>query len=321
MSGAHSSLPITSTRRAASSRTTRRRWSSPASASSSWPWWPGPPWSAAPAPRSSATPDDGPGRRSRPPPSCRSRSSRSPPADGATSVASDARSPSPYSVPAVGPLARADPRPRRSPAPGAGRPDDDVLRGRRARSCPRPRDHDRARRHRRHPGRRRPDAWPRARPSTSPWPPAAPCGSSSCWPSSATCPVGFTPAGPLASPQELAQPQQGTFAWRFAEPAALTSQWTPGTVERHHQGRGHGLRGQARHDHRRRGRARGVGRAARRRTAGTVDTAAYNYVYVTKTLPERATVYSNGAVVYSTPANTGVGRGPTATAPSPSSST
>ena len=40
--------------------------------------------------------------------------------------------------------------------------------------------------------------------------------------------------------------------------------------------------------------------------AGTVDTAAYNYVYVSKALPETATVYSNGAAVYSTLANTGV---------------
>ena len=44
--------------------------------------------------------------------------------------------------------------------------------------------------------------------------------------------------------------------------------------------------------------------------AGTVDTDAYNYVYVSKSLPETATVYSNGAAVYSTLANTGVGRGP-----------
>ena len=56
-------------------------------------------------------------------------------------------------------------------------------------------------------------------------------------------------------------------------------------------------------------------------TAGTMDTAAYNYVFVTKTEPERATVYSNGAAVYSTLANTGVTGAETATAPSPSSST
>ena len=40
--------------------------------------------------------------------------------------------------------------------------------------------------------------------------------------------------------------------------------------------------------------------------AGKVDSGAYNYVFVSKTLPERATVYSNGAAVYSTLANTGV---------------
>ena len=37
----------------------------------------------------------------------------------------------------------------------------------------------------------------------------------------------------------------------------------------------------------------------------------YNYVLVNKALPETATVYSNGAVVYSTPANTGVAGAPT----------
>ncbi len=42
----------------------------------------------------------------------------------------------------------------------------------------------------------------------------------------------------------------------------------------------------------------------------------YNYVYVSKSLPETATVYSNGAAVYSTRANTGVAGAPTATAPS-----
>ena len=45
---------------------------------------------------------------------------------------------------------------------------------------------------------------------------------------------------------------------------------------------------------------------------GTVDTAPYNYVYVSKSLPETATVYSNGAAVYSTRANTGVAAAPTA---------
>ena len=123
-------------------------------------------------------------------------------------------------------------------------------------------------------------------------------------------PVSFTPAGPLAAPQELAQPQEGTFAWRFTEPAALRLPVDPGGLERAHQGRRHALRGQARHDHRRRGRARCVERAPRRRVRRARSTPdAYNYVLVSKTLPQRATVYSNGAPVYSTLANTGVGGG------------
>jgi lipoprotein-anchoring transpeptidase ErfK/SrfK len=43
-----------------------------------------------------------------------------------------------------------------------------------------------------------------------------------------------------------------------------------------------------------------------------VDSAPYNYVFVSKTLPETTTVYSNGAAVYSTRANTGVAGAPTA---------
>ena len=47
-------------------------------------------------------------------------------------------------------------------------------------------------------------------------------------------------------------------------------------------------------------------------SAGTIDTATYNYVYVSKSLPETATVYSDGVEVYSTLANTGVAGAPTA---------
>jgi peptidoglycan hydrolase-like protein with peptidoglycan-binding domain len=41
-------------------------------------------------------------------------------------------------------------------------------------------------------------------------------------------------------------------------------------------------------------------------SAGSVNGDAYNYVFVSKSLPQRATVYSNGASVYSTLANTGI---------------
>ena len=47
-------------------------------------------------------------------------------------------------------------------------------------------------------------------------------------------------------------------------------------------------------------------------SAGTTNPAPYNYVYVSKALPETATVYSDGAAVYSTRANTGVAAAPTA---------
>ena len=125
-------------------------------------------------------------------------------------------------------------------------------------------------------------------------------------------PVGFTPAGPVTAPQELAQPQEGTFAWRFSEPASLVSQWTPGvssvitkgavmTFEDQHGLKADGEAGPA---------VWGALLAAV--AAGTVDTSAYNYVFVSKSLPETATVYSDGKAVYSTLANTGASSVPTA---------
>src|SRR5664280_2371237 len=119
-------------------------------------------------------------------------------------------------------------------------------------------------------------------------------------------PVSFSPAGPLTAPQELAQPQEGTFTWRFTEPASLVSLWTPGTAnvvtkaavmsfENKHNIQADGEAGP------------GVwSQLLADASAGSIDTDAYNYVYVSKTLPQRATVYSNGAAVYSTLANTGV---------------
>ena len=48
------------------------------------------------------------------------------------------------------------------------------------------------------------------------------------------------------------------------------------------------------------------GFAVRVTAAGTLDPAPYNYVYVNQTLPETATVYTNGVEAYSSAANTGV---------------
>jgi peptidoglycan hydrolase-like protein with peptidoglycan-binding domain len=118
-------------------------------------------------------------------------------------------------------------------------------------------------------------------------------------------PVSFAPAGPLTAPQEAAQAQEGSFAWRWTEPAALESQWTEGTsnqitkgavmaFESDHNLKTDGLPGPA-----------VWSQLLADAAAGTVTTAPYNYVYVTETLPETTTVYSNGAAVYSTKANTG----------------
>jgi peptidoglycan hydrolase-like protein with peptidoglycan-binding domain len=127
-------------------------------------------------------------------------------------------------------------------------------------------------------------------------------------------PVGFTPATPSTSPQQEADPQQGTFSWRWAnQPATLTSLWTPGTYnvitkgavmsfETQHGLTTDGLAGpQVWTD---------LLQAA---TTGATDPQPYGYVSVTKTLPETATVYQNGSVAYSTLANTGVPAAATAT--------
>ena len=119
-------------------------------------------------------------------------------------------------------------------------------------------------------------------------------------------PLSFDPAAPLAAPQEAAQAQAGTFAWRWTEPASLEALWTQGTPNTITRGavmafeNQHGLKtdGEA-------------GPAVWQSlltdaAAGTMDSAPYNYVYVSQALPETATVYSNGAEVYSTEANTGV---------------
>ncbi len=119
-------------------------------------------------------------------------------------------------------------------------------------------------------------------------------------------PLTFTPSAPLTGPQEVAQPQPGAFAWRWAMPASLESLWTQGTDNVITRGAIMTFQDQ-----------NGLGtdgvagpqvwtKLLQNVAAGTVNTAAYNYVYVSQALPETTTVYSNGAAVYSTPANTGV---------------
>ena len=124
-------------------------------------------------------------------------------------------------------------------------------------------------------------------------------------------PVSFTPAGPLGAPQEAAQAQEGSFDWRWSEPATLEGLWTVGTtnpivkgavmaLESHYNMKTDGQAGPAVWQ-----------QLLTDAAAGTVNPAPYNYVLVSKALPQTTTVYSDGAAVYSTRANTGVAAAPT----------
>jgi peptidoglycan hydrolase-like protein with peptidoglycan-binding domain len=126
-------------------------------------------------------------------------------------------------------------------------------------------------------------------------------------------PLTFIPAGPLAAPQEAANAQEGSFTWRNSEPATLTSLWSVGTPNQITKGAvmafesDHGIKTDG-----------SAGPAVWQQlladaSAGTVNPGPYHYVYVSQSLPETTTVYSDGSVVYTTRANTGV-RGATTAA-------
>ncbi len=125
-------------------------------------------------------------------------------------------------------------------------------------------------------------------------------------------PLSFTPAAPLTSPTQEGNDQLGTFTWRWPNlPSALTSLWAQGqsnvitrgaimNFENQNGLKTDGLAGpQVWTD------------LLADVQSGHGDANAYNYVLVNKALPETASVYSNGAVTYSTPANTGVAGAPT----------
>jgi len=120
-------------------------------------------------------------------------------------------------------------------------------------------------------------------------------------------PVDFTPATQPTSPQQEADPQQGTFAWRWPNlPASLTSLWSAGTANVITQGAV--MQFEAQNGLATDGVAGPEVWTALLKAAstGTADPQPYDYVLVSKTLPENVTVYKDGAPVYNTPANTGV---------------
>jgi lipoprotein-anchoring transpeptidase ErfK/SrfK len=124
-------------------------------------------------------------------------------------------------------------------------------------------------------------------------------------------PVSFTPSVPVA-PGDLAAPQPGAFTWRWPNlPAALTDQWVPGTLGVITRGalmRFETVHGMTTDTAVGTGLWKALLAAAE---AGSADPDPYDYVYVSESLPETATVYRDGAVAYRTLANTGISAAPT----------
>jgi peptidoglycan hydrolase-like protein with peptidoglycan-binding domain len=120
-------------------------------------------------------------------------------------------------------------------------------------------------------------------------------------------PLSFAATGASPAPAQTLLPQTGTFAWRWSTlPASLTSLWTEGyenvitkgavmTFENQNGLTVDGIAGQE------------VWSTLLADLAqGKVDTNPYDYVFVSKQLPESLNVYSNGAAVLSNiPVNTG----------------
>jgi peptidoglycan hydrolase-like protein with peptidoglycan-binding domain len=125
-------------------------------------------------------------------------------------------------------------------------------------------------------------------------------------------PLTFTPAGPVTSPTQEGSDQVGSFSWRWPnQPASLLSLWTPGTNNVITQGAvmdfeaQHGLKtdGDA-------GPSVWTDLLADVQ-AGHGNPLSWDYVVVSQSRPETATVYQNGAAVYHTLVNTGVAGAPT----------
>ena len=119
-------------------------------------------------------------------------------------------------------------------------------------------------------------------------------------------PLTFTPAAPVTSPAQEGNDQVGTFSWRWINQAsALTSLWTPGTdnvitqgavmnFESQHNLTTDGLAG-----------PKVWTDLLAALQSGQGNTLPYDYVLVSESLPETATVFENGNQVYNTLVNTG----------------
>jgi peptidoglycan hydrolase-like protein with peptidoglycan-binding domain len=127
-------------------------------------------------------------------------------------------------------------------------------------------------------------------------------------------PVSFTPANPApVAPDQLAVAQLGTFAWRWSTlPGSFMALWAPGqnsvvtqgaimTFESQHGLPTDGLAGPK------------VWDSLLMAAAGdqTNSYGHYDFVEVSTSLPEHADVWRDGAIVYTTLANTGIEAAPT----------
>ncbi len=120
-------------------------------------------------------------------------------------------------------------------------------------------------------------------------------------------PLTFTPASPVTSPSQEGNDQVGTFSWRWQDqPLSLTTLWTPGTNNVITQGAVMNFENQ--------NGLKTDGFAGPQVwtdlladiESGKSNTQPWDYVLVSQSLPETATVFKDGGVVYSTPVNTGV---------------
>ncbi len=127
-------------------------------------------------------------------------------------------------------------------------------------------------------------------------------------------PVSFTPASTTpVSPVDFTNPVQGTFAWKYPNiPLSLSQLWVEGqynlitkaavmAFEADHNMKFDGIAGPI------------VWTALLESImTNSISTAPYDYVLVTKALPETLQVWRNGQIIYSTLANTGISAAPTA---------
>ena len=120
-------------------------------------------------------------------------------------------------------------------------------------------------------------------------------------------PLTFTPASPLTSPTQEGNDQVGSFTWRWPnQPLSLLTLWTPGTNNVITQGAVMNFESQ--------NGLKTDGVAGPQVwtdlladvQSGKGDALPWDYVLVSQTVPETATVYKDGVAVYSTPVNTGV---------------